>query len=212
MTISHDLLLQQLNWRYATKRFDPDRKIDPATWQTLEQALVLSPSSYGLQPWRFIVITDPSVQARLPEVSWAQNQPRDCSHMVVFAAAEKLDSNYADDYIQSIVSTRGIRPESLTNFRRMLYAAVEGDETHLDWNSRQIYLALGQLLTAAALLGIDTCPMEGIEPAAYDSILGLEGSGYRTVVGCALGYRHPDDPYALLKKVRFSSSQIVRHV
>ncbi len=132
--------------------------------------------------------------------------------MVVLAAAEKLDANYADDYIQEIVATRELRPESLTDFRRMLYAVIEATDMHLDWNSRQVYLALGQLLTAAAVLGIDACPMEGIDPVAYDEILGLENSGYRSIVGCALGYRHPDDPYASLKKVRFSSSQVVQHI
>jgi nitroreductase len=212
MTITSDLLLKQLTWRYAVKKFDPTRKIDPDTWQALMEALVLSPSSYGLQPWRFIVITNPAIKAQLPVISWKQNQPQDCSHMVVLAAAEKLDAAYIDDQIQQIAAARGVAPESLAGYRKMLISAVDTLESTLEWSSRQVYLALGQLMNAAAMLGIDSCPMEGIDPVAYDNLLGMSNSGYRSVVGCALGYRDPSDPYASLKKVRFPVGQVVHEI
>lgn len=212
MTITSDLLLKQLTWRYAVKKFDPTRKIDPDTWQALMEALVLSPSSYGLQPWRFVVITNPAIKAQLPVISWKQNQPQDCSHMVVLAAAEKLDAAYIDDQIQQIAAARGVAPESLSGYRKMLNSAVNALESTFEWSSRQVYLALGQLMNAAAMLGIDSCPMEGIDPVAYDNLLGMSDSGYRSVVGCALGYRDPSDPYASLKKVRFPVGQVVHEI
>lgn len=212
MTVTSDLLLQQLKWRYATKRFDTNRQISPETWHALEQAMVLSPSSYGLQPWRFIVITDPEVKSQLPALSWDQTQPKDCSHMVVFAGAEKLDEDYIDVHIQQIADIRQIQVESMSGYRKMLVSTITSKDQHLDWNARQVYLALGQLMTAAALLGVDTCPMEGIQTEQYDRILGLEGSGYTSLVGCALGYRDPSDKYATFKKVRFAPNEVIHEI
>ena len=212
MTITSDLLVQQLQWRYAVKQFDAGRTIDAGTWQALEQALVLSPSSYGLQPWRFVVVTDPAIKSQMPAISWNQPQPGDCSHMVVLAAKERLDADYIDEHIQQVASTRGLAIESLAGYRRMLVNAIGQMDSHLDWNSRQVYLALGQLMTAAAMLGIDACPMEGIQPEAYDRLLGLTGSGYRSVVGCALGYRDHSDPGAAAKKVRFAPAAVVQQI
>ncbi|MBX3422871.1 MAG: NAD(P)H-dependent oxidoreductase [Pirellulaceae bacterium] len=205
-------LLLQLNWRYAVKKFDPQRQIDLATWQVLEQALVLSPSSYGLQPWRFVVITSPEIKAQLPAISWNQRQPADCSHMVVLTAKEQLDEAYIDQHVQQTADARGVLPAALAGYRRMLLSAIAQSESHLDWNSRQVYLALGQLLTAAAILGVDACPLEGIQLDAYDKLLGLEALGYRSVVGCALGYRDPSDVDATKHKVRFATQQIIQRV
>lgn len=132
--------------------------------------------------------------------------------MVVLAAAEKLDAAYIDDQIQQIAAARGVAPESLSGYRKMLNSAVNALESTFEWSSRQVYLALGQLMNAAAMLGIDSCPMEGIDPVAYDNLLGMSDSGYRSVVGCALGYRDPSDPYASLKKVRFPVGQVVHEI
>jgi nitroreductase len=212
MTISPEQLIQQLNWRYAVKKFDSSQKIPAATWQALELALILSPSSYGLQPWRFVVITDPAMKAKLPPISWNQNQPNDCSHMVVFAARERLDAAYLDEFIAFTEKTREQDPGTLAGFRKMLASSVESMESHFDWNCRQVYIALGQLMVAAATLGVDACPMEGIVARSYDTLLGLDGTGYRTVVGCALGYRDANDTYATTKKVRFSSDAVIHRV
>ena len=212
MTIPSETLLQQLRWRYAVKKFDPNRKIDLHTWQALEQALILSPSSYGLQPWRFLVITAEEVKQQLPALSWNQNQPLDCSHLVVFTAREKLDADYIDNYIAFTETSRGLPSGALAGFRKMLAASVESMHSHFEWNCRQVYIALGQLMTAAAMVGVDSCPMEGIVAEGYDKLLGLDGSGYRTVVACALGYRHPDDAYAVAKKVRFATEMVIERV
>lgn len=210
--ITPDILTQQLRWRYAVKRFDASKRLDDDVWRALETTLVLAPSSYGLQPWRFFVITDRTIKDKLPEISWNQSQPRDCSHLVVLAARRTLDEDYIDRYLESIVQHRSVPKESLGGYRRMLMASVtESEGKHLDWNSRQVYIVLGQLMTAAAMLGVDSCPMEGIDVAAYDRLLGLSDSDYSTVVACALGYRHEDDKYAAAPKVRFAANEMVEY-
>jgi len=213
--VSNDTLLTQLRWRYATKQFDPARKISPADWQTLEESLVLTPSSFGLQPWRFIVVTDPATKEKLVPASWDQRQVADASHVIVFAIKKNLGPVDVDRYLGRIADVRGVTRESLNGFREVLLdflaqPAAQFDPQH--WASRQAYIALGNLLTSAALLGIDTCPMEGIEPAKYDEILGLAGKGYQTVVAAAVGYRSAGDKYATLPKVRFALEEIITHV
>lgn len=202
-------LLDHLRWRYAVKRFDSSRMVPQEAWDLLEQSLILTPSSYGLQPWKFIVITDPTIKAQLPAISWSQKQPQDCSHMVVLAARRSMDANYIDTFFKHLCQTRNLSPETMTSYRNVVVAAIANMQSHLDWNARQVYIALGQLMVAAAVLGIDTCPMEGIVHEEYDKLLGLSESEYTTVVGCAVGYRHPDDKQATAAKVRFNSSDII---
>ena len=205
-----DELLMQLHWRYAVKSFDPSKTLSDDAWSALEQSMVLAPSSFGLQPWRFIVITDPALKTQLPAISWGQSQPKDCSHMVVFAARRSLDAEYVDSFLESVVNIRGGEKEKLNGYRSVMLGSIQSQsERLLEWNTYQGYIALGQLMTAAAMLSVDTCPMEGIDKAAYDKLLGLEDSEFTTIVGCAVGYRHPDDKYAAAKKVRFSSNIVV---
>ena len=210
--ISTKVLLDRLQWRYAVKRFDASRQLDESTWQALEQALVLTPSSYGLQPWKFLVITDQEVKDKLPAISWNQQQPRDCSHMVVLAARRIMDTEFIDRYMQSVVEARDLKPGAMDGYRNTLVGLVGGMEDHLDWNARQVYIALGQLMVAAALVGVDTCPMEGIDPAAYDELLGLQDSEFTCVVGCAVGYRHPEDGQAHAAKVRYPAQELVQRI
>jgi nitroreductase len=207
--ITEQQVLDQLQWRYAVKRFDPSRRLPDATWDTLQQSLILTPSSYGLQPWKFIVITDETIKSQLPALSWNQNQPKDCSHMTVFAARKTMDANYVDSFMTSVQSTRELPNGAMDGYRNVLVRTIEQMDSHLDWNARQVYIALGQLMVTAAMLGVDTCPMEGILHQEYDRLLGLEGSEYTTIVGCAVGYRHPEDPQADAKKVRFSVQEMI---
>ena len=214
-TVSSEQLLEALNWRYATKKFNPDAKIPPQVWQTLESALVLSPSSFGLQPWKFIVVTNPLTKAGLVPHSWGQSQPADCSHLVVFAVKTGLSEAHVDRFLERQVEVRGGNLEALGGYRNLMVGSLKkaADAGHLDtWQTHQLYIALGQFMTAAALLGVDTCPMEGIVGHEYDQALDLTGSGYRTVVACAAGYRADDDKYASQKKVRFPASEVVTHV
>ena len=206
-------LLAQLRWRYAVKKFDPSRRIPEATWAAIEQAAILAPSSYGIQPWKFVVITDPAVKATLPGASWGQAQPRDCSHMVVIAARTGIGKGDIDRYIARIAQVRGMpvdHPDLVTFAGEMMGTVNSLSREAADvWCARQCYIALGFLLSACAALGVDACPMEGIQHAEYDRLLGLEGTGYRAAVGAAVGYRAADDWLAPMAKVRFEASDVV---
>ncbi|MEO6568489.1 MAG: NAD(P)H-dependent oxidoreductase [Opitutaceae bacterium] len=210
--VSNEVLLRQLNWRYATKKFDPTKKIPAADWETLEHALVLTPSSAGLQPWKFFVVTDGGMKTRLRPAAYQQSQTVDCSHFVVFTVRKDLGHEHVDRHVTRMAEVRGITVESLAKFQEMVTSNLDRarTESRLDtWQSHQLYSALGNFITSAALLGIDTCAMEGIDPVMMDEILGLKDSGYTTVVACAAGYRAADDKYATTKKVRFKPEDVI---
>jgi nitroreductase len=214
-TLSESQLLQALQWRYATKAFDPEHKIPAQTWTALEQTLVLTPSSFGLQPYRFLVVDDPALRAKLMPHAWGQRQVVDASHFVVFAARTSLTEAEIDRFLDRIVQIRGGSREALAGYRQMMTGALLGPEAKAripQWTARQAYIALGNLMTSAALLGVDACPMEGFVPAEFDKVLGLEAQGYASVVCCALGYRAADDKYALAPKVRFPMAELIRTV
>lgn len=213
--VSEEAVLGALQWRYATKKFDPSRKIPAHTWQALQEAMVLSPSSFGLQPWRFVWVKDRSVLEKMPAMSWNQTQPVDCSHYVVFAQRKDLSVGDVDHFVDRIAAVRGVSVESLAGYRGFMLntqkAAAEQGWLN-PWSARQVYIALGQAMVAAALLGVDTCAMEGIDPAQYDELLGLPAEGYTTLCGLAFGYRAPDDKYAELPKVRFPLEEVFKTV
>jgi nitroreductase len=212
-SIDSATLLGNLHWRYATKVFDPAKTIPPETWKALEEALVLTPSSCGLQPWKFIVITDKDLREKLLPHSWGQAQVIQCSHYVVFAALKRVDEAYIDRHLARMAEVRGTSVESLAPFRKMVVGTlIQGGQGTPEWAARQAYIALGNFMTAAALLQIDTCPMEGFVPAEYDKILGLEERGLTASVCCAAGYRSATDKYAQLPKVRFSTEAVVEHL
>jgi nitroreductase len=210
--VANDTLLAQLNWRYATKKFNPVAKIPASDWSTLEQVLILSPSSFGLQPWKFLVITDPAIKAALGPVSWGQTQPADCSHFVVFAVKKNLGPDHVEKFLDRQIEVRGGKREALAQYRDMILGSLHSASAAgtLDaWQTHQVYIALGQFMASAAMLGIDTCPMEGIDRARYDEILKLKDTAFTTVVGCAAGYRATDDNYAAAPKVRFRPEEII---
>jgi len=210
-----DTLVAALRWRYATKKFDPARLIPDDTWSALEEALVLTPSSFGLQPWKFLVIRNPDVRARLVPVSWNQTQPVDASHFVVFARRDSLPESEVDRHVSRVAEVTGTPVAALDGLRSMMagFRDKACREGWLNaWADRQVYIALGNFMTCAATLGIDTCPMEGLDPAQYDNILGLTGSGFSTVVACAAGYRAADDAYAARPKVRYPAAGIIEHL
>lgn len=208
-------LIAQLRWRYAVKRFDPTRKILADDWRALEEALVLTPSSYGLQPWKFFVISDQGLKGQLVPISWNQRQLADCSHVVVFAIKKDLVAADIDRYLARMAEIRGLAVEQLAGFRKLLISsfAPPPEEFNVnEWAVRQVYIALGNFMTSAAVLGIDTCPMEGIEPTKYDELLGLGDRGYATAVVCVAGYRAADDKYAGLPKVRFKHEDVIERL
>lgn len=213
--VEADQLINALRWRYATKAFDPTRTITPEIWEKLEQALILSPSSFGLQPYRFLVVTDPALREQLLPHSWNQRQVVEASHYVIFAARTSLTEADIDAYVELIARTRGVSPAALGAYRAMMTGTLLTDQFRPQlgaWAAHQAYIALGNLLTCAALMGVDACPMEGFDPAAYDQILGLRQRGLFPAVCCALGYRAETDKAARLVKVRFPRQQLIQHL
>ncbi|MEN9362505.1 MAG: hypothetical protein RL095_4040 [Verrucomicrobiota bacterium] len=209
-----DKLVQAMNWRYATKKFDSSRQIPSETWKALAESLILTPSSYGLQPWKFVVVTNKEIMERLVPYSWNQRQVADCSHLVVFAIRKNVDAAHVDRFIARTAEVRGIEAASIEGYRKMMLGDVVHGPRSLhanEWAARQAYIALGNFMTSAALLQVDTCPLEGIEAAKYDKELGLPERGFATVVACAAGYRAADDKYAAAAKVRFASEQILEY-
>jgi nitroreductase len=213
--ISSNNLIDVLRWRYATKDFDPTKKISDENWKALEEVLILTPSSYGLQPWKFFVVSNPAIRAQLKAHSWNQPQTVASSHFVVFAGRTDLTLDDLDRWVARMAEIRGVSSESLGSFRdRMAGDLVHGPRQAKiqTWVSNQIYIALGNFMTSAALLGIDTCPMEGIDPEKYDEVLDFNNSGYKTLVACAAGYRSAHDKYGQMPKIRYPKDQMIQEI
>ena len=206
---------EALHWRYATKKFDPARKIPADTWAALEESMVLTPSSAGLQPWKFVVVTDPETKAKLSVASHGQPQAADCSHFVVFASRKDLGLQDLDRHVANTAAVRGVTTESLQKYRDSIGGSIERAAKSgflATWVDRQPYIALGQFMAAAALMGVDTCPMEGIEHAKFDEILGLSALGFHSLCACAAGYRSEEDKYSRVPKVRYKAEDVIVHV
>ncbi len=215
MNINHDEFIAALNWRYACKKFDPTKKVSDKDWRVLEESLRLSPSSYGLQPWKFIVIQNSELKKKLRAVSWNQSQIEDCSHLVVLTTLKRVSEAYVDKYLADIAGTRGLAVANLEGLKKVVMGdIVNGPRSKViqDWSQRQAYIAMGNLMNTAAILNLDSCPFEGIEPLKYDALLNLESSEYATVAAVALGYRHAEDKYQTMKKVRFPTKEVFEFI
>lgn len=207
-----DQIVAQLNWRYATKGFDATKKVPADAWSALEQSLVLAPSSFGLQPWKFIEIQDKELREKLRAASWNQSQVVDADRYVAFAALRTTTEDDVDRLMTRTSELRGAPIESMAGYRNVIADFLTKSWAAKDlfaWNARQTYIALGQFMTAAAAMGIDTCPMEGIDVNSYDELLGLKGTRYATLCACAVGYRAQDDKYASAPKVRYALDEVI---
>ena len=207
-------ILESLNWRYAAKAYDASKKISEADWEILEESLILAPTSFGIQPYKFIVVNDPALREKLKPAAWGQPQITDSSHLVVIAHKKTLTDADIEHYVDRIVEVRGVPRETLTDYENIMKGsakqATDGGYVEV-WNSRQAYIALGFLLETAALLHIDATPMEGFDAAQFNEILGL--TDYSAVVLCAVGYRNAEaDWLANLPKVRFSKEELFQNI
>ena len=211
-TVINNTIIKQLNWRYAVKKFDSTRKISDRDLQTLEESLRLAPSSYGLQPWKFLIFKSPEVRKRFTSASWNQPQIEDSSHLVVVTHLKEMTEDYIDKYVHTFSKVREVPENELQPFRNLMINKVTKGPLSLNqsnWTARQAYLAVGSFLKVAALLKIDVCPMEGIIPERYDVILGLKDSPYETIAVLAAGYRAADDKTQFAKKVRFDLNDVI---
>ena len=215
MSMDLNQIKKALEWRYAVKSFDPTKKISADKWEVLEDSLVLSPSSYGLQPWKFLIVENKELREKLKPFSWNQTQVTDASHLVVFTTLKEITPDYIKEFIQRNMDVRNVPHDAVAGYEGMMIKnIVEGmDKDYVrTWNQRQSYIAMGFLLEAAALLEIDTVAMEGITPKAYDEILGLDKTPYATVSAVALGYRSTEDKYQFAKKVRFEREKVIQKI
>jgi nitroreductase len=201
-------IIEKLNWRYATKKFDATYQLTDEQLETVKEIIQLSPASFGLQPYKVLIVANPEIREKLKEVSWGQSQVTDASALLVFVRNKSVTEKDVDEFVENIASTRGIEKESLKEYEGMMKYAVgsQSEEQKGIWIDKQIYLALGNLLTSLSVEGIDSCPMEGLDKSKYDEILGLTDT--TTVVVCPIGVRHEEDGYQHYKKVRKPIEQL----
>ncbi|GGB80108.1 NAD(P)H-dependent oxidoreductase [Flavobacterium suaedae] len=198
--------LESLKWRYATKKYDSQKKVSDKDIENLKSAIQLSVSSGGLQPYRVVVVKSQEMKEKLAEAAFGNNQNvfKDCSHLFIFANEINLGDNHVDKYMQNISETRNVERESLADFENMIKGSLKNrsEEENSHWAGKQSYIALGSLITAAAVAKIDTTPMEGFDPKGVDSILELDKKGLASAAIVAAGYRHSDDDFQSYAKVR----------
>lgn len=197
-------------WRYATKKFDASKKVSQADLDTLKEAIQLSASSYGLQPYKVIFVDSPELRAQLQPAAWGQSQIVDASHLIVFANITNIGETEIDAYFKNLTETRGIPMDAVQGYSDFMKSKITTlpVEARNTWTSKQTYLALGNLLNAAAELNIDVTPMEGFDPAQFNQILGLDKLGLNASVVATIGYRHTEDDTQHYAKVRKSKEEL----
>ena len=198
------------NWRYATKKFDTSKKVSKEDLETLKEAIKLSASSYGLQPYKVFIIDNPEIRAKLQPVAWGQSQIVDASQLIVFANITNFGETEIDAYFQNLIETRRIPMEAVQGYADFMKSNITSlpEEVRNTWTAKQTYLALGNLLNAAAELHIDVTPMEGFVPAQFNEILGLDKLGLNASVIATIGYRHEEDATQHYVKVRKSNEEL----
>ncbi|RKS03248.1 NAD(P)H-dependent oxidoreductase [Flavobacterium sp. 102] len=202
--------IKNANWRYATKKFDATKKVSNEDLEILKEAVRLSASSYGLQPYKVIFVENPEVRAKLQPVAWGQSQIVEASHLLVFANITDFGDAQIDAHINNIAVTRGLPSASLKGYGDFMKSKITTlpIENRNVWTAKQTYIALTNLLNAAAELGIDVTPMEGFEPEKFNEILGLEKLGLNASLVATIGYRHSEDDTQNYAKVRKSNEEL----
>lgn len=196
--------IEDLNWRYAVKKFDANKRINSDDLAALKESVQLSASSYGLQPYKILIVKNDEVKAKLKEAGYNQTQFTDASEIFVFAHQADFGAELVDSYIELAAEAKNLKPESMEQYANLMKNSLLNlpQESKAGWTARQTYLAIGNLLSAAAALKIDSCPMEGFNAEAFDEILGLKGSNLKTVAVVAVGYRSEEDSHQHDPKVR----------
>ncbi|RIV47124.1 NAD(P)H-dependent oxidoreductase [Flagellimonas pelagia] len=207
-------VLEHRTWRYATKKFDPSKKVSEQDLETLLEATRLSASSYGLQPYHIFVISDQETKEKLKPASWNQSQIADASHVIVFANATDFGEELVDDFLTNVGETRNIPMEGLKGYSDFMKSKLLDlpVETKSTWTTKQAYIAFSNMMQAAAELKIDTCPMEGFESDKYNEILGLTEKNLNAAVVLPIGYRSEEDDTQHWAKVRKSKETLFTHI
>ena len=202
--------IENASWRYATKKFDTTKKVSQNDLETLKNAVSLTATSYGLEPYKVLIIENQDIKNQLVEASWGQQIVADASHLIVFANILDFGSDQMNAYFANLTATRNIPMEAVQGYSDFMQSSINALplEVRNVWTAKQTYLALGNLLNAAAELKIDATPMEGIVPAKYNEILGLNALGLNAVLACPIGYRHADDATQYYAKVRKATQDL----
>jgi len=204
-------IIKQLQWRYATKKFDASKILTPAKLNTLKEAFNLTATSFGLQTLNLVIVKNKTLRESLLPYSYNQPQVVNASHLLVICIQENIEDSDVINYYNNIKTIRNT-PESILNpYREQLQGMMQKKtvEQRQSWSKNQAYIALGNLMTVCAIENIDACPMEGFIPEQYDQILKLGEKGLKSVLILPVGYRADDDMFSTLKKVRKSINQTV---
>ncbi|KQN00944.1 NAD(P)H-dependent oxidoreductase [Sphingobium sp. Leaf26] len=206
------MLIDRLNWRYATKKMNPDKAVPEETLERILEAVRLAPTSSGLQPFELIVVTSKDVREKIKPIAWNQEQVTDASHLIVFAAWDNYTPERINHMFDLVNDERGFKNEGWEAYRQMLLGSYpqRDAQTNFEHAARQAYVGLGIALTAAAFEEVDATPMEGFDPAALDEILDLRARGLRSVAIMPVGYRAEEGDWLVnLKKVRRPVEQFI---
>lgn len=204
-------ILDALEWRYAVKKFDDKASLTEQQILEVKNAFNLSASSYGLQPYKMIVVQNPDLKEKLVPASYGQKQISQSAALLVFAVRTDFGMDYIDQYFEDMSVKRQIPLENLEGYKNFMKGsfANKSQEEIWSWSVKQVYLTMGHMLASLAAMKIDACPMEGIDPNAYDKILDLEAKQLKTIVAMPIGIRATDDATASALKVRKDLSEII---
>lgn len=204
-------VLERLKWRYATKKFDASKRLSEEKLSILKESFNLTATSYGLQPLKMIILSNPDLKKLLVPITMDQDQVENASHVLVICTETKIDSDYIKDHFNLVVKIRSTPREILSSFEEYLVSSFsdkQSDELNI-WSTNQAYLALGNLLTVCAIEKIDACPIEGFDPGKYDELLQLNEKGLQSVIVLAVGYRAEDDMFSGFDKVRRGVDEVI---
>ncbi|UGU15139.1 NAD(P)H-dependent oxidoreductase [Sinomicrobium kalidii] len=204
-------IIEQLRWRYATKKFDATRKLQDAQIEMLKEAFNLTALSFGLQPVKLVILSDQDKKEELLPHAFGQQQITDASHLLIFCIETVIDEEFIHSYFDKVKAVRNTSEETLKPYRDFLIADFnkKTSEEIEAWAKNQAYLALGNLLTVCAIEEIDACPMEGFLPKKFDKVLQLGQEGLKSVLIMPVGYRAEDDEFSAMEKVRKDISESV---
>lgn len=213
--IAKSRIEEALTWRYAVKKFDSGKELSHEQMDSILAALQLTPTSMGLQLMKFIVIKDEKLKEACVPLAYNQRQVADCSHLLVLCRVDEVREEHITSYVEQTAIIRGLKVPSrqLAGFESMLRNTLKmSREQQVKWMDNQVYLALGNLLTACAVEGIDACPMEGFMPDKVNELLGLTEKGLQSVILCPIGFRSKEDKYAAFPKVRRDSTELIEYL
>ncbi|BDD04661.1 NAD(P)H-dependent oxidoreductase [Aureibacter tunicatorum] len=206
-------IIESLKWRYAVKKFS-DKKLTEEKLEVLIESLRLTPSAYGLQGWKFLIIENKEIREQLVEPAFNQRQVLEASHLIVMCTVDNYGHEHVESFMSEVADARNVSIDSLEGYSNMIKGTINNhsDESKETWLSKQLYIALGNLLTTCAIEEVDSCPMEGFIKEKYDDILNLKEKGLKSQLIVPIGYRAEDDPYASLKKVRKNQEDVIEWI